>query len=66
MTKEQIIAELEHLKGRMDAADKYFSNLDLVEVDETKEWKVLKCLIVRAAYLQGLLNDLNNMERYNA
>lgn len=66
MTRKEIEIELDLLIKRLDKADEYFSHLDLVEVDNTKEWKVLKSIIKRAAYLQGLLNDLNNMERYNA
>lgn len=58
MNREQIIAELEYIKKRIKRADEYFLNLDLVEVDNTQEWKVLKDLIKRAAYLQGLLNGM--------
>lgn len=58
MTKKEIILELESLINRLDKADEYFRNLDLIEVDETKEWKLVKSIIKRAAYLQGLLNEL--------
>ena len=37
MTKKEIILELESLINRLDKADEYFRNLDLIEVDETKE-----------------------------
>ena len=57
MKRQEIEIELQQLKNRIEKADEYFKNLDLIEVDNTKEWKVLKCLIVRAAYLQGLLNE---------
>lgn len=58
MTKKEIILELESLINRLDKADEYFRNLDLIEVDETKEWKLVKSIIKRAAYLQGLLNEM--------
>ena len=38
--------------------NEYFRNLDLIEVDETKEWKLVKSIIKRASYLQGLLNEM--------
>lgn len=58
MTKKEIILELESLINRLDKADEYFRNLDLIEVDDTKEWKLVLSLIKRAAYLQGLLNEM--------
>lgn len=58
MTKKEIILELESLINRLDKADEYFRNLDLVEVDDTKEWKLVKSIIKRATYLQGLLNEM--------
>ncbi len=58
MTKKEIILELESLINRLDKADEYFRNLDLIEVDETKEWKLVKSIIKRASYLQGLLNEM--------
>ena len=58
MTEQEIKTELEQLKNRIEKADEYFSHLDLIEVDETKEWKALKSIIKRAAYLQGLLNEM--------
>lgn len=58
MTKKEIILELESLINRLDKSDEYFRNLDLIEVDETKEWKLVKSIIKRAAYLQGLLNEM--------
>ncbi len=58
MTKKEIILELESLINRLDKADEYFRNLDLIEVDETKEWKLVKSIIKRATYLQGLLNEM--------
>ncbi len=58
MTKKEIILELESLINRLDKADEYFRNLDLIEVDETKEWKAVLSLIKRAVYLQGLLNEM--------
>lgn len=58
MTKKEIILELEFLTNRLDKADEYFKNLDLIEVDNTKEWKLVKSIIKRAAYLQGLLNEM--------
>ena len=57
MTKKEIL-ELESLINRLDKADEYFRNLDLIEVDETKEWKLVKSIIKRASYLQGLLNEM--------
>ena len=58
MTKKEIILELESLINRLDKADEYFRNLDLIEVDETKEWKLVKSIIKRATYLQGWLNEM--------
>ena len=58
MTKKKIILELEFLTNILDKADEYFKNLDLIEVDNTKEWKLVKSIIKRAAYLQGLLNEM--------
>ena len=58
MTKKEIILELESLINRLDKADEYFRNLDLIEVDETKEWKLVKSIIKRASYLQGYLNEM--------
>ena len=58
MTKKEIILELESLINRLDKADEYFRNLDLIEVDETKELKLVKSIIKRATYLQGLLNEM--------
>lgn len=58
MTKKEIKSELSELNNRLKKADEYFKNLDLVEVDETKEWKLVKSIIKRATYLQGLLNEM--------
>ena len=58
MTKKEIKLELESLLNRLDKADEYFKNLDLVEVDDTKEWKLVKSIIKRGAYLLGLLNEM--------
>ena len=58
MTRQEIETELNQLIKRIEKADKYFKNLDLIEVDETREWKLLKSLINRAVYLQGLLNEM--------
>ena len=58
MKIQEIEIELEQLKNRIEKADEYFKNLDLIEVDETKEWKALKNIIKRAACLQGLLNGM--------
>ena len=58
MTKKEIKSELSELNNRLKKADEYFKNLDLVEVDDTKEWKLVKSIIKRAAYLQGLLNEM--------
>ena len=58
MTRQEIETELQQLIKRIEKADEYFKNLDLIEVDETKEWKALKNIIKRAAYLQGLLNGM--------
>ncbi|MBU5337502.1 hypothetical protein [Intestinibacter bartlettii] len=58
MTKQEIKAEIEIINNRLNKADEYFKNLDLIEVDNTKEWKVVLSLIKRAAYLQGLLNEM--------
>ena len=58
MTKEEIKAEIETINKRLEKADEYFLNLDLIEVDETREYKLVRSLIKRAAYLQGLLNKM--------
>ena len=58
MKRQDIELELQQLKNRIEKADEYFKNLDLIEVDNTKEWKALKNIIKRAAYLQGLLNEM--------
>ena len=58
MKRQEIETELDLLIKRIEKADEYFKNLDLVEVDETKEWKALKNIIKRAAYLQGLLQEM--------
>ncbi len=58
MTKKEIKSELSELNNRLKKADEYFKNLDLVEVDDTKEWKLVKSIIKRATYLQGLLNEM--------
>lgn len=58
MTKKEIKPELSELNNRLKKADEYFKNLDLVEVDDTKEWKLVKSIIKRATYLQGLLNEM--------
>ena len=55
MTRQEIEIELQQLKNRIEKADEYFSHLDLIEVDETKEWKALKSIIKRAAYLTNIL-----------
>lgn len=57
MTRQEIENELEKLKNRIEKADEYFANLDLIEVDSTREWEALKKIIKRAAYLQSLLNE---------
>ena len=66
MTRQDIEIELDLLIKRLDKADEYFKNLDQTEVDNTKEWKALTRIIERCKQLQGLLNELNNMERNNA
>lgn len=58
MTKKEIKSELSELNNRLKKADEYFKNLDFVEVDDTKEWKLVKSIIKRATYLQGLLNEM--------
>lgn len=58
MTKYEIEKELEQLNNRLDKAEIYFRNLDHYEVDDTKEYKALKKIIKRMAYLQGLLNEM--------
>lgn len=58
MTRQEIEKELEQLKNRIENADEYFANLDLIEVDSTREWEALKKIIKRAVYLQGLLNEM--------
>ena len=55
MTRQEIETELQQLKNRIEKADEHFSHLDLIEVDETKEWKALKNIIKRAAYLTNIL-----------
>lgn len=62
MTKREIEIELDLLIKRLDKADEYFKNLDLIEVDNTKEWKAVRSLIKRATYLQGILNDEMEVE----
>ena len=55
MKRQEIETELQQLKNRIEKADEYFSHLDLIEVDNTKEWKALKSIIKRAAYLTNIL-----------
>lgn len=54
MTKHEIETELKELNNRLDKAEIYFKTLDHCEVDDTKEYKTLKKIIKRMAYLQGL------------
>ncbi|MCB5745366.1 hypothetical protein LIQ82_03540 [Intestinibacter bartlettii] len=56
MTKHEIETELKELNNRLDKAEIYFKKLDHTDVDKTKEYKTLKKIIKRMAYLQGLLN----------
>lgn len=65
MKRQEIEIELDLLIKRLDKADEYFRNLDLIEVDNTKEWKALKNIIKRAAYLQGLLNEMEVQNAQN-
>lgn len=58
MTRQDIEKELKELNNRLDKAEIYFKNLDHCEVDDTKEYKTLKKIIKRMAYLQGLLNEM--------
>jgi len=58
MTRHEIETEIETINKRLEKADEYFLNLDLIEVDETREYKLVRSLIKRAAYLQGLLNEM--------
>lgn len=58
MTRHEIETEIETINKRLKKADEYFLNLDLIEVDETREYKLVRSLIKRAAYLQGLLNEM--------
>ena len=58
MTRQEIEIELETINKRLEKADEYFLNLDLIEVDETREYKLVRSLIKRATYLQGLLNEM--------
>lgn len=58
MTKHEIETELKELNKRLDKAEIYFKNLDHYDVDDTKEYKTLKKIIKRMAYLQGLLNKM--------
>lgn len=58
MKKNDIVTEIETINKRLEKADEYFLNLDLIEVDETREYKLVRSLIKRAAYLQGLLNKM--------
>ena len=58
MTKHEIEIELKELNKRLDKAEIYFKNLDHCDVDNTKEYKTLKKIIKRMAYLQGLLNEM--------
>ncbi len=55
MTKKEIKAEIETINKRLEKADEYFLNLDLIEVDETREYKLVRSLIKRAAYLTNIL-----------
>ena len=57
MTKHEIEIELKELNKRLDKAEIYF-NPDHCDVDNTKEYKTLKKIIKRMAYLQGLLNEM--------
>ena len=58
MTRQDIEKELKELNNRLDKAEIYFKTLDHCEVDDTKEYKTLKKIIKRMAYLQGLLNKV--------
>ena len=58
MTRQDIETELTELNNRLDKAEIYFKNLDHCDVDNTKEYKTLKKIIKRMAYLQGLLNEM--------
>lgn len=58
MTRQDIETEIVELNNRLDKAEIYFKNLDHCEVDDTKEYKTLKKIIKRMAYLQGLLNKM--------
>ncbi|MFR2389126.1 hypothetical protein [Intestinibacter bartlettii] len=58
MTRHEIEKELKELNNRLDKAEIYFKNLDHCDVDNTKEYKTLKKIIKRMAYLQGLLNEM--------
>ena len=58
MTRQDIEEELKELNNRLDKAEIYFKNLDHYDVDDTKEYKTLKKIIKRMAYLQGLLNKM--------
>lgn len=60
MTRQEIETELNQLIKRIEKADKYFKNLDLIEVDETREWKLLKSLINRGVQLQDVLNTMED------
>ena len=55
MTRQEIEIELETINKRLEKADEYFLNLDLIEVDETREYKLVRSLIKRAAYLTNIL-----------
>lgn len=55
MTKKEIKEEIETINKRLEKADEYFLNLDLIEVDETREYKLVRSLIKRAAYLTNIL-----------
>ena len=59
MTREDIEKELDIIKQRINNADEYFKNKPCnPNIDNTREWKLLKSLINRGVQLQDVLNTM--------
>lgn len=59
MTREDIEKELDIIKQRINNADEYFKNKPYNHnIDNTREWKLLKSLINRGVQLQDVLNTM--------
>lgn len=59
MTREDIEKELDIINQRINNADEYFKNQPYnPNIDNTREWKLLKSLINRGVQLQDVLNTM--------